>query len=342
VGRVRDFLRKEPGDFFFGPVQYSDGTMPGTQRMPGTPVEPESAYLGLYLESMRISAVRVRGQAFYGSVTSTCALQSRSGQRAEVIAVSTPNSLRGVDPKHLDRVVVGTVPLVDAVPYRGGGLDVEIGLFAFPGGYLTGPYLDLLSDIATVASAFLPPAGALASTALMPPVRKGLDLLFGAATDVHLEVGLAHTWQTPATGYYAVVRAPEPLGGFRVAADGHLLGPQSSEVRAPHLVLRLDAQRERHNWTEIPDVYAAYQIVADAARRGDLVAARDALASFRRVAVFSPDLLIADGERLHDMVAEQVKLAFPATGTRGGVPSRSFPDLTEIQLYENPGTRESP
>lgn len=336
MGWVRNFLRKAPGDWFFGAVHPLDGTTPGTQLTPGTPVEPESAYLGLYLESMRISAARIRGQSFYGAVTSTCGVQSRSGEPAELVAVTTPNSLRGADPRHLDRVVIGTVPLVDAVPYRGGGLDVEIGLFAFPDSYLIGPYLDLLGDVATVASAFLPPAGALASAALLPPVRKGLDLLFGAAVDAHLEVGLAHTWQTPATGHYAVVRAPVPPGGFRLSAGSQLQNPDSSEVLAPYLVLRIDAQRERYNWAEIPDVRAAYQTVADAARRGDLVAAREALASFRRVAVFSPDLLAADGERLHDKVAEEVKRAFPTTGTGGGGPSRSFPNLAEIQLYESP------
>lgn len=327
---VREFLRKEPEDAFFGPVQSVGGTVPGT------PIEPESAYLSLYLESMRVSAIRLRGQTFYGAVTSTCAVVSRSGGKAELIAVSTPESLHGADPAHLDRVIVGTIPLVDAVPYRGGGLDVEIGLFAIPGAYLTGPYLDLLGAIATMASAFLTPAGALASAALMAPVRKGLDQLLGAATGAHLETGLAHTWQAPAVGSYAVVRAPEPVGGFRVGAGNRLMNPDGSEVRAPYIFLRLDAQRERHNWADIPDVSAAYQIVADAVRRGDLADAKEALAAFRRIAVFSPDLLASDGQRLHDKVAEQVRQAFPATGTSGGLPHPGFPDLADIQLYERP------
>lgn len=330
MGWVHEFLRKEPGESFFGPVQSADGIQPED----GTIVEPESAYLGLYLESMRMSALRIRAQTFYGSVTSTCTVQSRSGKRAELYTVSTPTSLRGVDPKHLNRVVVGTIPLVVGVPYRGGGLDVEIGLFAFPGDYLVGPYLDLLSDVAATASAFLPPAGALTSTALIPPVRKGLDLLFGAAAEARLEVGLEHTWQTPTACYYAVAQAPEPPGGFRVNAGRQLVGADGIEVHAPYLVLRLDAQRERHNWAEIPDLHAAYEAVADASRRGELVSAREALASFRRVAVFCPDLLAADGERLHEKVAAEVRLAFPSTGT-SGVPRRRFPELAEIPLYEN-------
>lgn len=205
MGRVGNFLRQEPGDWFFGRVRPADRTATTPQ---GTLVEAESAYISLYCEAMRVSAVRVRGQSFYRAVTSTCGMQSRSGQRAELLAVSTPSALRGVDPAHLDRVITGTFPLVDSVPYRGGGLDAEIGLFAFPGGYLLEPYLDFLSEVAAAASAFLPPVGALASMALTTPARKGLDLLFGAATGARLEVGLAHTWDPPVTGYYAVVRAP--------------------------------------------------------------------------------------------------------------------------------------
>jgi hypothetical protein len=331
MGRIKDFLRKEPRDWFFGPVEPADSALPGTKP---TVVEAESAYVSLYLESMRVSAGRVRAQSFYGTVTSTVGIASRSGQHAEIVAVATPSALRGVDPQHLDRVVIGRIPLVGSVPYRGGGLDIEIGLFAFPASYLLGPYLDLLGEVAAVASAFLPPAGALASTALMPPVRKGLDLLLGTTTDARLEVGLAHSWDQPETGYYAVVTAPETPGGFRIGARGRLLNPDGSEVHAAYLVLRLDAHQDRHNWEKIPDVFAAYQVIEDAARRGDLVAARDALAAFRRTAVFSPDLLASDGQRLYNLVEVMLKQAFPGTGTAGVTYASGLPPLADIPLFE--------
>jgi hypothetical protein len=325
---VSDFLRREPADTFFGPVGAADGTIPGP------PAAPESAYLSLYLESMRVSAARRRAQTFYGAVTSTCTVVSRRGGKAELVAVSTPESLRGADPARLDRVITGTIPLAGPVPYRGGGLEAEIGLFAVPAAYLTGPYLDLLGNIATVASAFLTPAAGLASAALMTPVRQGLDLLLGAAGDAELEVGIAHTWPAPAAGYYAAVRAVAPEGGYRVGPGNRLVNPEGSEVRAPYLLFRLAAERERHNWAEIPDVRAAYQVVAEAARVGDLASAREALAAFRRTAVFSHDLLAADGGRLYDKVAEQVRLAFPETGTSGALAPHGLTALGNIKLYE--------
>jgi hypothetical protein len=330
MGRIKDLLRKEPRDWFFGPVESANTSLSAAQR---TVVGPESAYVSLHLESMRVSAGRVRAQTFYGAVTSAVGIASRSGQRAELLAVATPSALRGVDPRDLDRVVIGTIPLATSAPYRGGGLDIEIGLFAFPASYLLGPYLDLLGEIAAVASAFLPPAGALASTALIPPARKGLDLLFGAATDARLEIGLAHTWNQPQTGYYAAVSAPEPAGGFRINAQSHLLNPDGSEIQTAYFVLRLDAHQERRNWEKIPDVFAAYQVIEDAARRGDLVAARDALAAFRRTAVFSPDLLAADGQRLFDLVEGMVKQAFPGTGTSGGAYADGLPPLADVPLF---------
>ena len=328
VNRVSDFLNRGPRDAFFGPVRSDDGTVPGP------PAEPESAYLSLYLESMRVSAARRRAQTFYGAVTSTCTVVSRRGGKAELVTVSTPESLRGADAAHLDRVITGTIPLAGPVPYRGGGLATEIGLFAVPAAYLTGPYLDLLGNIATVASAFLTPAAGLASAALMAPVRQGLDLLLGAAGEAALEIGVAHTWPAPAAGHYAVVRAAAPEGGYRVGPQNGLVNPDGSEVGAPYLLLRLEAKRERHNWAEIPDIRAAYQVIAEAARNGDLPGAREALAAFRRAAVFSPDLLAADGSRLYDKVAAQVRLAFPETGTSGVLPSPGLPAFGSIQLYE--------
>jgi hypothetical protein len=332
MGRVRDFLRKETEDWFFGPVSvdgpgrgYSAEAAIAGPRMTVPPVgrapvrlaviQPDSAYLSVHLEAMRIRDVRVGAQTFYGSVTSVCTVQTRSGQPAELIAVTTPRALRAADPKHLDRVITGTVRLMDAVPYRGGGLDIEIGLFSVPGGYLVGPYLDFLGEVATaVGTAYLPAAAALTA-----PLRKGLDLLFGAAADARLEIGLAHTWTEPVPGYYAAVRAPAPRGGFTLGPDTRLHNPDGTAVTEPYLVLRLVSGQQRHNWAAIPDIQAAYQALSDMVRRSDLVGARDALAAFRRAAVFSPDLLAADAARLHDLVRNQVTLALPAVGTAGRV-----------------------
>jgi hypothetical protein len=338
MGWLHDLLRKEPEDTFFGPVQAADGNAaPPPSRSslpPGTPVEPESAYLHLYLETMRLSAARRGSQTYYGSVISSCAVLGDCGW-TELAAVAAPSALRGVDAKHLDRVITATASLISAVPYRGGGLNLEIGLFALPEQDLLGPYLDFLSDVAGVASAFLPLAGAMAAAALLPAVHKGLDQLFGASTKAILDVGLLRKWEPPVTGHYAVVRGLlEPVGGFRVSAAGRLLMPDGTEVQAPYLVLRLDARTERETWREIPEVSAAHQRLKAAIRSGDVQAAKWSLGEFRRIADDSPGLLSNDAQRLYVLMDEYAKDRLQPTGTAAGLEGTpQFPELADIDLY---------
>jgi hypothetical protein len=338
MGWLHGLLRKEPEDTFFGRVNAVDGiaTPPASRSsLPaGTPVEPESAYLHLYLEAMRLSAVRLRSQTYYGSVISSCGVLGDSGW-AELAAVAAPSTLRGVDARHLNRVITATTSLISAVPYRGGGLDLEIGLFALPGQNLLGPYLDFLSDVAAVAGAFLPLAGAMATAALLPAVHKGLDQLFGVSTEAILDVGLLRKWEPPVTGHYAAVRgALEPTGGFRRNAAGRLLMPDGTEVQAPYLVLRLDARTERDTWREIPEVSAAHQRLKAAVRSGDVQAAKWSVGEFRRIADDSPGLLSHDAQRLYVLMDEYAKDRLKPTGTAAGPDGTpDFPELADIDLY---------
>jgi hypothetical protein len=344
MGWVKDLLRKEPDETFFGPVEpATDAAISArspTSLPAGTVVGPESAYLHLSIEAMRISAVRIRGRAFYGSVTSTCSIQTGSGQ-AELVTVAAPSALRGLDPKHLDRVITGTMPLISAVPYLGGSLDMEIGLFALPEQYMLGPYLDFLGDVAAVTSAFLPVVGAVAAAALLPPVRKGLDQLFGAGTGATIELGVLRSLDPPVTGYCAAVRGvPEPARGFRIGTAGKLFFPDGTEVHAPYLVLRLDARTQRDTWRDIPEVLAAYHDLNTAVRYGEIPAAKSALERFRRMAVSSAGLLPQDAGRLHAKMEKFANENLFGTGTGALTPARGsservpcFPDLADIDLY---------
>jgi hypothetical protein len=274
-------------------------------------------------------------------VTSTCGVQSGAGQ-AELVTVTAPSALRGLDPRHLDRVIAGTLPLISAVPYLGGGVDMEIGLFAVPEQYLLGPYLDFLGDVAAVASAFLPVTGAVAAAALLPPVRRGLDQLFGADTHASIEVAILRVLDPPVTGYYAAVRGmPEPMGGFRVSPSGRLVNPDGGEVRAPYLVLRLDARTQRDTWRDIPEVCTAYSELNTAVRNGDVQAAKSALERFRRMAMSSSGLLLDDADRLHAKMVGFANRSLPGIGTGaltpaagiGDTSATAFPDLADIDLY---------
>ncbi|MGW3346307.1 hypothetical protein ACWDA3_23605 [Nonomuraea rubra] len=293
----------------------------------GFPIEPESVYVSVHLRAMHIANVRVGLQKFYGSVISSCTLPSRGGVMADFMVVTTPEKLRDVDAENLDRVISGTVTLLSEVPYRGGGLGLQIGLFSTPETDLLAPFLDTLQALAsTVGVGFIATA-----TEWAGPLRKGLDLLMGAANGPQLEIGLQHTFDKPATGIYFVTRTTE-TGTYDVGKDYRLL-LDGQEVRDPYLIFEVTVSPRRDSWAMIPEIQRAYQDVI-AATLMNVDATKAAMAMFRRAAVLSPDLLAEDGVRLHTRIHREVSLAMPATGT-GGRDLSEMPALTDINLYDD-------
>jgi len=207
----------------------------------------------------------------------------------------------------------------------------EIGLFLVPAAELLDPYLSVVEDVTKLLGvSFVTPVGALMGTA-----KKAMDLLFGTSGKPVLEIGLATTMAAPVPGNYCVVRAPRdslrdvPL---RLADDYRLVRPDGVALRDPYLVFTIGAGERRHDWAAIPGLTARYADIDDAVADDDQPRAMQALALFRRAALFSPDLLRADGNRIHDLVREQVLDAFPGTGT-AATAARRLPPLGDLPLY---------
>jgi hypothetical protein len=322
-----DSLRQTAAqDWFFAFV-------PDTSTDAGPPLEPERCYVSAYLSSLHLAHSRVGTRRLFASVSSVFTVASRSLGPAEFMAVTTPSVLRDADADNLDRVVTLDKPLLGPVPYRGGDIGAEIGLFAVPAADLLQPYLNLIEEVTTfVGVRHLTPSSDLLRTA-----KNGLDLLFGAGDDPTLEVGFSGTLNRPAAGHYCVVRAPRDhpgLAGLRVAPDNRLLNGDGAAVTEPYLVFQLRASATRADWASVPDIRARYDELSTAARIGDVGEAQRVLESFRRAAVFSPDLLAADGVRLWNLVRAELALAFPATPTAAADGRPGLPELDTLPLYD--------
>jgi hypothetical protein len=250
---------------------------------------------------------------------------SRTGEQAEFVVVSTPQKLQGVDPKNLDRVIVSNVPLMIEIAYRGDALTMELGLFSVPEADLLSPFLEVLQELSSVAGvSFLG-----SQTAILQPLRKGLDLLLGTASGPQLEIGLYQTWDRPKTGHYAVVRTSTT--GPYTLTDDFRLQLSGAPAQESYLVFSIEASSSRHSWARIPEIQHAYRDVVGDVQR-DPEAVRTSLEMFRRVAVLSPDLLAADGERLFALVEAEVRRAMPTTGT-SATKTTALPSLAEIPLF---------
>ncbi|WDQ00096.1 hypothetical protein PVK74_30455 [Micromonospora chalcea] len=298
----------------------------------GTELVPDEQYVSVNLREFHIADVRLGRQRLYGTVTSSCSVVRRAGGRAESIVVTTPGVLRDVDPDNLDRVVTGTTRLLGPVPYRGGGIDLELGLFTVPSRDLLGPYLNLLEQAASLAG-----VGLVAKDAgIVGLVKEGLNTILAGRSGPELEIGLAHTFDQPVTGTYAVIRTERsPSREMPAYQPGHgLRWSDGNTVAEPYIVFSIDADQRREDWPDIPNLADAYDQLRIVAERGDLVGATELLAAFRRMAVFSSGLLARDGERLYDLIRSEIARAFPttATGTRTGRPG--LPPLAELDPFD--------
>ncbi|WP_405620933.1 hypothetical protein [Streptomyces sp. NBC_00076] len=321
-------LRDRAASWHFAPLDPAR-TPAGTGRRP---IPADAAYINAFLTSMHIADVRVATRKFYGAVTSSFSVATRSGGTTEFVVVTTPAVLKNIDAQNLDRVVTVDKRLLGPVPYRGGDVDVEIGLFSMPAADLLEPYLDVVENISKLAGVSLVTGG----VPLVPTVKAAMDALFGSQDAPRLELGVAATFAQPHTGYYCAVRADRDEAGLADLAlgrDGRLVhSTDGREVAEPYLVFQLTCSEKRDDWAGIPALLAAYEEIRRAANRGDLQGAQQTLALFGRTAVFCPDLLASDGQRLRDVVRQEVEKAFPATATAGR-PGSDMPELAQLPLF---------
>jgi hypothetical protein len=294
-------------------------------------IAPNEAYLTLTLRSLRIVDVRKALKRFYGAVHSWSSVAHVGTGRAEFEVVTTPADLRDADAEHLDRVIAMDRPLLGPVPYRGGGLDLELGLFSVMSQDLAGPFLDVLEGMSKAAGVTF----VSAARPFIAPLTQGISLLTGSTRNTTLEIGIAKNWE-PTTGYYAIIRAPRgliPPQDVRVADDQHLVDSGGNVLGTyPYVVFSIDASRDRPNWFEIPELKDAYAELNAEVSRGKVQDAEQAFAVFRRKTLTSPDLLFADARVITDKVDAQVKEVLRATQTAGRE-GRPLPPLAELSPF---------
>jgi hypothetical protein len=94
------------------------------------PVEPETSYLSVFLRTAYVVDVRRGLRRFHGAVNSSITLPARSGGDAQFIATLAPTSLQDVAPGSADRFIQVNRRLAGPVPYVGGDVEAEVGLFS--------------------------------------------------------------------------------------------------------------------------------------------------------------------------------------------------------------------
>jgi hypothetical protein len=194
------------------------------------PIIPRKQYVSVMLRQLHIVNARVGFSRFYGAVEFFGRLPHLSGTPAEFASMTSPSRLRDVAKKDKGNFAIGDQRLLGPVPYLGGDLEIEIGLFIIKSQDLLMPYLELLGELSKSAG--------VAYFSVVAPyvsaIKHGAAALIQAEGSSSLEIGAAVTFSPANEGTYFAARistAEHDLTKFTIDHNNRLL-----DERGNHLV----------------------------------------------------------------------------------------------------------
>jgi hypothetical protein len=304
-----------------------DAGIPGI----GKAIEPDSCYIELYLESLRLARARQFATHFHGVAYSFVTLSREGEERAQLAAVSKPEKLAELDKGSLDHVITVSKQMMGPTPFRGGPVSLELGLFSVKSGNLLTPLLDYITRVSSTAG--ISYVGAIKP--FLPLITEGMDLIAGQRQDTALEVGV-DTDLTLISGCVAAIidRPKGSIDTTKLSLDKDrrlLLGEKVLDCGYAAFSLRSTA--EKSDYGEIPELKERYAAIQSAIKGGKMKDAQDALAAFRLATIASPDLIPSDASKLVEKARQKVKEAFPPGGVAASGIEVRVENLSEIGLY---------
>lgn len=298
----------------------------------GEAIEPDSCYIELYLESLRLERARRFATRFHGVAYSFVTLAREGEQRAQLTAVSKPEKLAELDKGSLDRVITVSKQMMAPTAFRGGPVSLEFGLFSVKSGNLLSPVLDYVTKVS--ATAGISYVGAIKP--FVPLIIEGMDLIAGQTQDTALEVGV-DTDLTLTTSSVAVIIA-RPKGSIdpaKLSLDGdRRLLLDGEPLDCGYATFSLRRTLEKSDYGEIPELKERYAAIQSAIKGNKMKDAMDALTAFRLATIASPDLIPSDARRLVEKAKEKFEEAFPPGGAAAVGAKVGVEKLSEIGLYD--------
>jgi hypothetical protein len=326
---IWDFWKAEAKDYLFGQLQASQGPA-GTTT---TPIFKDQAYVRVLLRRMRIVNIRLVTKKFYGAVHSDLGLLHQSGSIVNFKQLIAPPELKDVDSASLDRTIVSNQPILGPTPYRGDALQFNLALVSVVSSDLAGPYLEVLSGLASAAGVSF----VSVAQPFLKPLASGIDLLTGVKGASTREIQVVTNLAPLQTGVFVVIRATNKdihLSDLRVASDYALQYSDGQPVtKYPYVVASIESSPDRNDWMSIPELKAAYADVAEAVKHDRPEEYKEALAAFRRTTLLNGDLLYAHAKRLVAEGKTRMDELMGATMTAGTGVAREVPEFSTFHPF---------
>lgn len=271
-------------------------------------VKSNEAYVHIFLKSMRLVNVRQGLSKFYPVLHSYVSLSHKKGVMAEFNTVTMPKHLGEIDAKNLDRIVNFNQRLLGPIPYRGGDLSIEVGLFSIKSADLAKPFLDLLSEISDLSGvSYL--GKAISYIGLL---KQGINLLTSGSDDSILEIGLDQVFNPLETGYYVVMRAPkQAIDASELMLSEHdyrLVMKDGSAIKDyPYFIIQISTTPTRDDWFMIPEIATAYQELEESMEQGNDENIKLNIQVFKRKVLTSKDLLYTHAKAIVEGVEKEVQ-----------------------------------
>lgn len=324
---LKTVLGASPRDLTFVDSIQAPG-LPGV----GEPMQEDACYVELYVESLRLTQARRFATRFHGVVYSFVSLAREGEPSATLAAVSKPEKLAELDKDSLDKVITVSKQLMGAVPWRGGTLRLELGLFSVKTGNLLTPIVDYVTKVSSTAGVSF--VGTVKP--FLPLITEGMDLLAGQPNDTAIEVAVDTDLQLSKSGVSAIVAMRKgDLDPTRLSVDptDHKLLLDGKPLDAGYCVFSVRRTEQKADYGEIPELKERYAAIQTAIRANKIKDAEDALTAFRLATIASPDLISSDASKLVQKAQQKVKNAFPAGGVSRDRRAPVEEPLAAIGLY---------
>lgn len=283
----------------------------GPAATPAAPIVPDECYVELVIDSLRIDRERAFASRFHGVVYTFASLARLGDDTPAFAAVTKPDKLAELDKDSVGKVLVLSKRMMGPVPWRGGRLELQLGLFSIKSGNLLTPVLNFVTKVSDAAGLGI---GAVVKP-FVPLITEGMDMIAGQTEDTKLVVGIDSGFDLSQTMRCAIIATSKTaLDVSKITvdpADGKLL-LAGKPLEAAYCVFSIRAIDQKADFGEIPELKAAYALFRESVVKGKEDEAREAFATFRRLAIASPDLITSDAARLVAKAKALLDAAFGA------------------------------
>lgn len=329
MGFLKNIWTSPSTDWVFAKLPNSQSALGGT---PSATISPNQGYISVILKSMRLVNLRVGASRFYGTVYSNISIPHLRAGAGQVTKVISPEALRNIDGRHLDRILSLDHRLAGPIPYRGGDLELEMGLFSIKESDWANQFVLLLTDLSQVPL----PLGLSEAIPIAKAITSAFERLSGLQ-DTNLEVGLFQGFQEISTGIYAVIRGPKSEIDPRHLAidlqDNKLFLNGKQLLNFPYLVFEIKQENVREFWQEIPELGTKYTELRELVRKGDYTTIEnELLPSFRCYLLTSDDLLASDGKAIFERIKVEITEVMGTTITRS-IGDKDLPELGNLDPF---------